>query len=76
MNALRLALAALIAVCLVLTVARAQHDGATLLGILALAGFLATYGVFSRTFWTRDAVFEDVGWLSADGNTDSASGRD
>ncbi len=55
MNALRVALAAITALCLVLTVARAQHDGATLLGILALAGFLATYGVFSREFWTRDA---------------------
>lgn len=42
--------------CLVASFYRGQFDGVSVVGLLAFAGFLWTFGVFSRGFWVDASV--------------------
>lgn len=49
----------IVAACVAYVIATARADGVIALGILALAVWLWTYGVFTAAFWMIPARVED-----------------
>ena len=60
MIALRAALAVLALSSLVGSALTARHDGAWLIGVIAAVALAATFGVFSRAFWSAPEPDEDA----------------
>lgn len=60
MIVVRVVAAAVMIACLARTVAGAPFDGGSLLGIIALAVLLATFGVFTVSFWVHPDRLPDV----------------